>query len=143
MTSVINDDQSDDNDDVAEPEDPAAARPCSCCGNAASNCDKVDCAFNVVEPHKRPRVTLTPSLAMKDGKPFLCFGVQGGDTQDQNLLQFFLNMVEFGMTVQESTEESASSSKRISGLRRMARAMLTLCFCPPDNVTPRSPSMVS
>ncbi|MBS1915262.1 MAG: gamma-glutamyltransferase [Bacteroidetes bacterium] len=60
--------------------------------------------FNVVEPHKKPRVTLTPSLAMKDGKPFLAFAVQGGDTQDQNLLQFFLNVVEFGMTVQEATE---------------------------------------
>jgi len=60
--------------------------------------------FNVVEPGKRPRVTLTPTLAMKDGKPFLSFAVQGGDTQDQNLLQFFLNMVEFGMNVQEATE---------------------------------------
>jgi len=60
--------------------------------------------FNVVEPGKRPRVTLTPTLAMKDKKPFLCFSVQGGDTQDQNLLQFFLDMVEFGMTVQEATE---------------------------------------
>jgi gamma-glutamyltranspeptidase / glutathione hydrolase len=60
--------------------------------------------FNVVEPGKKPRVTLTPTLAMKDGKPFLSFAVQGGDTQDQNLLQFFLNIVEFGMTVQESTE---------------------------------------
>jgi len=60
--------------------------------------------FNVVEPGKRPRVTLTPTLAMKDGKPFLAFAVQGGDTQDQNLLQFFLNMVEFGMTVQEAVE---------------------------------------
>jgi gamma-glutamyltranspeptidase/glutathione hydrolase len=66
--------------------------------------DSIIDPFNVVEPHKRPRVTLTPSLAMKDGKPFLCFGVQGGDTQDQNLLQFFLNVVEFGMTVQEATE---------------------------------------
>jgi gamma-glutamyltranspeptidase / glutathione hydrolase len=60
--------------------------------------------FNVVEPGKRPRVTLTPTLAMKDGKPFLAFGVQGGDTQDQNLLQFFLNVVEFGMNVQEAVE---------------------------------------
>ena len=60
--------------------------------------------FNVVEPGKRPRVTLTPTLAMKDGKPLIAFGVQGGDTQDQNLLQFFLNMVEFGMTVQQATE---------------------------------------
>lgn len=60
--------------------------------------------FNVIEPGKRPRVTLTPTLAMKDGKPFLSFAVQGGDTQDQNLLQFFLNIVEFGMTVQEAVE---------------------------------------
>jgi gamma-glutamyltranspeptidase/glutathione hydrolase len=58
--------------------------------------------FNVVEPGKRPRVTLTPTLAMKDGKPFLSWAVQGGDTQDQNLLQCFLNIVEFGMTVREA-----------------------------------------
>jgi gamma-glutamyltranspeptidase/glutathione hydrolase len=60
--------------------------------------------FNVLEPGKHPRVTLTPTLALKDGKPFLAFAVQGGDTQDQNLLQFFLDMVEFGMNVQEATE---------------------------------------
>lgn len=60
--------------------------------------------YNVLEPGKRPRVTLTPSMAIKDGKPFLSFAVQGGDTQDQDLLQLFLNIVEFGMTVQEATE---------------------------------------
>ncbi|HEY8185246.1 MAG TPA: gamma-glutamyltransferase [Pyrinomonadaceae bacterium] len=60
--------------------------------------------FNVIEPGKHPRVTLTPTLAMKDGKPYLAFSVQGGDSQDQNLLQFFLNVVEFGMTVQEAVE---------------------------------------
>jgi gamma-glutamyltranspeptidase / glutathione hydrolase len=60
--------------------------------------------FNVLEPGKQPRVTLTPTLCLKDGKPYLSFAVQGADTQDQNLLQFFLNMVEFGMTVQEATE---------------------------------------
>lgn len=60
--------------------------------------------FNLLEPGKRPRVTLTPSMALKDGKPFLSFAVQGGDTQDQDLLQLFLNMVEFGMTVQEASE---------------------------------------
>lgn len=60
--------------------------------------------FNVVAPGKQPRVTLTPTLAMKDGKPFLSFAVQGGDSQDQNLLQFFLNVVEFGMNVQEAVE---------------------------------------
>ena len=67
-------------------------------------CDPKLDPFNVVEPGKRPRVTLTPTLAMKDGKPFLAFAVQGGDTQDQNLLQFFLDVVEFGMNVQEATE---------------------------------------
>ncbi|HWN40834.1 MAG TPA: gamma-glutamyltransferase [Thermoanaerobaculia bacterium] len=60
--------------------------------------------FNVLVPGKHPRVTLTPSLALKNGKPWLAFAVQGGDTQDQNLLQFFLNVVEFGMTVQEAAE---------------------------------------
>ncbi|MEO7659645.1 MAG: gamma-glutamyltransferase, partial [Pyrinomonadaceae bacterium] len=60
--------------------------------------------FNVIEPGKRPRVTLTPTLATKNGKPFLAFAVQGGDSQDQNLLQFFLNVVEFGMNVQRSAE---------------------------------------
>ena len=66
--------------------------------------DRTESPFNVIEPGKHPRVTLTPTLAFQNGKPFLCFSVQGGDSQDQNLLQFFLNIVEFGMTVQEATE---------------------------------------
>lgn len=69
--------------------------------------------YNVIAPGKRPRVTLTPALAMKDGKPFLSFAVQGGDTQDQNLLQFFLNMVEFGMTVQQATEAANINSNQL------------------------------
>lgn len=60
--------------------------------------------FNVIEPGKRPRVTLTPGLAMKDGRPLIAFGVQGGDTQDQNLIQFLVNMIDFGMNVQEACE---------------------------------------
>ena len=66
--------------------------------------DAADAPFNVIEPGKRPRVTLTPTMALKDGKPYLAFAVQGGDSQDQNLLQFFLNIVEFGMTVQQAVE---------------------------------------
>jgi gamma-glutamyltranspeptidase/glutathione hydrolase len=66
--------------------------------------DEADCPFNVVRPGQRPRSTLTPSLALKDGAPYLAFSVQGGDSQDQNLLQFFLNMVEFGMNVQQACE---------------------------------------
>src|SRR5262249_39777284 len=41
--------------------------------------DEAENPFNVVAPGKRPRVTLTPSLALRGGKPFLCFSVQGGD----------------------------------------------------------------
>ncbi|HMO62423.1 MAG TPA: gamma-glutamyltransferase [Ferruginibacter sp.] len=69
--------------------------------------------FNVVAPGKKPRVTLTPTLAFKNEKPLLCFGVQGGDTQDQNLLQFFLDMVEFDMTVQEATEAANINSNQL------------------------------
>ena len=69
--------------------------------------------YNLVEPGKRPRVTLTPSLALKDGKPFLSFAVQGGDSQDQNLLQMFLNVVEFGMNVQEATEAANFNSLQL------------------------------
>jgi len=71
--------------------------------------------FNVVEPGKRPRATLTPSLALKDGKPFISFAVQGGDSQDQNSLQFFLNMVEFGMNVQEAVEAPNFNSFQMRG----------------------------
>jgi len=60
--------------------------------------------FNVLAPGKRPRATLSPSMALKDGKPFLSFAVQGGDFQDQWQLQFFLDIVEFGMDVQQATE---------------------------------------
>jgi gamma-glutamyltranspeptidase/glutathione hydrolase len=66
--------------------------------------DPRDGPYNVIEPGKRPRVTLTPTLALKDGRPWLSFAVQGGDSQDQNLLQFFLNVVEWGMTPQQAAE---------------------------------------
>jgi gamma-glutamyltranspeptidase/glutathione hydrolase len=66
--------------------------------------DPRDGPFNVIEPGKQPRVTLTPTLALKDGAPWLAFAVQGGDSQDQNLLQFFLNVVEWGMTPQQASE---------------------------------------
>ncbi len=59
---------------------------------------------NVVQPGKRPRTTLTPSLVTRDGKPWLAFGTQGGDQQDQWTLQFFLNVVEWGMDLQEAID---------------------------------------
>jgi len=75
--------------------------------------DPAENPYNVLAPGRRPRVTLTPTLALKDGKPWLCFSVQGGDSQDQNLLQFFLNVVEFGMTVQEATEAANVNSEQM------------------------------
>jgi len=77
--------------------------------------DPADNPFNVVEPGKRPRATLTPGLALRDGKPFLSFAVQGGDGQDQNLLQFFLNMVEWDMNVQQAAEGPNMNSSQMRG----------------------------
>lgn len=57
-----------------------------------------------LEPGKRPSTTLTPSLVMKDGRPYMVFGTPGGDKQDQWTLQFFLNHVIFGMNVQEALD---------------------------------------
>ena len=76
---------------------------------------EADNPYNVVAPGKRPRATLTPSMALKDGKPFLSFAVQGGDSQDQNLLQFLLNMVEFDMNVQEAVEAANINSFQMRG----------------------------
>ena len=66
--------------------------------------------FNVLAPGKRPRATLSPSIALRAGKPLLSFAVQGGDAQDQNLLQFFLDVVEFGMSVQQAAEAANINS---------------------------------
>ncbi len=59
---------------------------------------------NALAPRKRPRTTLTPSLAMRGGEPYLAFGTPGGDQQDQWSLQFFLNVVDFEMNLQEAIE---------------------------------------
>ena len=75
--------------------------------------DASDNPYNVVVPGKQPRVTLTPTLSLKDGLPHLAFAVQGGDTQDQNLLQFFLNVVEFGMNVQQACEAANINSHQL------------------------------
>jgi gamma-glutamyltranspeptidase / glutathione hydrolase len=59
---------------------------------------------NALAPGKRPRTTLSPSLAMVRGEPYLAFGTPGGDQQDQWTLQFFLNVVDFGMDLQTAIE---------------------------------------
>ena len=55
-------------------------------------------------PGKRPRLTPNPALAMRDGKPLMPFGTPGGDVQPQSMVQLFLNVVEFGMDVQQAVE---------------------------------------
>ncbi|MCI0485563.1 MAG: gamma-glutamyltransferase [Blastocatellia bacterium] len=60
--------------------------------------------WNRVEPHKRPLHTIIPAFVMKDGKPYLSYGIMGGDNQPQAHVQVFLNLVEFGMNVQEAGE---------------------------------------
>jgi gamma-glutamyltranspeptidase/glutathione hydrolase len=59
---------------------------------------------NSLAPGKRPRTTLSPSLVLRDGEPYLAFGTPGGDQQDQWTLNFFLNHVDFGMTPQQAVE---------------------------------------
>jgi gamma-glutamyltranspeptidase/glutathione hydrolase len=59
---------------------------------------------NVVAPGKRPRITLTPTLVLKGGEPFMVLSTPGGDNQDQALLQVLLNIIEFGMNAQEAVE---------------------------------------
>jgi gamma-glutamyltranspeptidase/glutathione hydrolase len=60
---------------------------------------------NVLKPGKRVRQTINPALALREGKPYMAFGTPGADTQPQAQLQFFLNVVEFGMTVQQALEQ--------------------------------------
>jgi gamma-glutamyltranspeptidase / glutathione hydrolase len=96
-----------------------------------------DGPYNVIAPGKYPRVTLTPTLALKDGLPFLSFAVQGGDSQDQNLLQFFLNIVEFGMTPQQAVEAPNINSYQMRssfGAHESRPGHLLLASSTPDSI---------
>src|SRR5918995_1590153 len=96
-----------------------------------------DGPYNVIAPGKYPRVTLTPTLALKDGLPFLSFAVQGGDSQDQNLLQFFLNIAEFGMTPQQAVEAPNINSYQMRssfGAHESRTGNLLLASSIPDSV---------
>lgn len=103
-----------------------------------------DGPYNVIEPGKRPRVTLTPTLATKDGAPWLSFAVQGGDTQDQNLLQYFLNIVEFGMTPQQAAEAPNINSYQMRasfGAHEIRPGALLVASSTPDSVRTRLRAM--
>lgn len=57
-----------------------------------------------VRPGKRPRLTPSPALILRDGRPFMGVGTPGGDVQSQSMMQVFLNATEFGMTMQQAVE---------------------------------------
>lgn len=68
---------------------------------------------NSLEPGKRPRTTLSPTIVLREGRPLLAFGTPGGDRQDQWTLQFFLNAVEFGLDMQHATETTAFHTDQV------------------------------
>src|SRR5947209_6755709 len=70
---------------------------------------------NALAPGKRPRTTLTPSLALREGEPWLAFGTPGGDQQDQWSLQFLLNVVDFGMDLQAALDAPTVQSTHFPG----------------------------
>ncbi|MEZ5417190.1 MAG: gamma-glutamyltransferase [Vicinamibacterales bacterium] len=91
---------------------------------------------NSLQPMKRVRQTINPAMALKDGMPVVSFGTPGADTQPQTQLQFFLNFIEFGMTVQQALEQPTviSNSFRSSYHPHAVEGMLLTPTMLPDHV---------
>jgi gamma-glutamyltranspeptidase/glutathione hydrolase len=109
---------------------------------------------NVIEPGKRPRITLTPSLVSKDGKPVLAVSVAGGDEQDQTSLQLILNHIDFGLRASDSVTAPRFGTSHHTGSFRQTPPVLGDLRVSPDvgestlaelrsrghNVVPKAPS---
>ncbi len=78
-----------------------------CLGSRAQMFTLTPGLANTLAPGKRPRTTLSPTLVLCGGEPYLAFGTPGGDQQDQWTLGFFLNHVHFGMNLQEAIDAPA------------------------------------
>lgn len=91
---------------------------------------------NVLRPGKRVRQTINPALALKDGKPYMVFGTPGADTQPQAQLQFFLNVAEFDMNVQQALEQDSvvSTSFKSSYYPHLAEGKLQVPASLPKHV---------
>jgi gamma-glutamyltranspeptidase/glutathione hydrolase len=68
---------------------------------------------NLVAPHKRPRITLTPMVVLKDGAPYLALSTPGGDSQDQQNLNVLLAHIDFGLPLQEAIEAPRINSENM------------------------------
>jgi gamma-glutamyltranspeptidase / glutathione hydrolase len=82
---------------------------------------------NVLQGRKRPRTTLSPTVVLRDGKPFLALSSPGGDSQDQQALQVLLNMIVFGMGAQAAIEAPRFNSlhyRESFGAHRLQPGML-------------------
>lgn len=85
--------------------------------------------FNSYAPGKRPFHTIIPAFVTKDGKPFMSFGVMGGATQPQGHAQIMINMIDFGMNIQEAGDAPRilhSGSSQPTGSRMTDGGQLTL-----------------
>lgn len=91
---------------------------------------------NSLQPMKRVRQTINPAMALRDGLPVVSFGTPGADTQPQTQLQFFLNFIEFGMTVQQALEQPTviSNSFRNSYHPHNVEGMLLTPVALPEHV---------
>ena len=79
---------------------------------------------NCIEPGKRPRITLTPTLVLKDGKPVIAVSVAGGDGQDQATLQMLLNLIDFGLAPKEAVSAPRFGTNHMLGSFRQTRPEL-------------------
>ncbi len=68
---------------------------------------------NIVAPKKRPRITLTPTIILKDGRPYMAISTPGGDSQDQQNLNVILAHIDFGLPIQEAIEAPRFNSEQM------------------------------
>lgn len=86
---------------------------------------------NCIEPGKRPRITLTPTLVLKDGKPVLAVSVAGGDMQDQATLQLLINAIDFGMPPEKAvTAPRFGTNHHLGSFRQTAPQLGSLLLDP-------------